>query len=372
LTGRLPGWPRDSIWGDAVVPTLAIRVVLLLAALLLVTIFRVEALPAHGSLLEIWNRWDAPHFAEIARTGYGPPSDPARIVLFPLLPALLAAAAPVMGPLEAGMWISVLASLVAAAGLYRLAMLDEGREVAKSAVLAMCVFPTAYAFVAPYSEALFLALVVWALYAGRTGSWALAGLLGLLAAATRVQGVFLFPAFLAGYWLERRRPGRDVIWIGLVPLGALAYLWFNVVTFGDAFHFMKVQETVFHVTTLAPWDALGRLVSAVVNGSRGESWVMDYVAPLVAEAGLAVVVAWSVRSWRRRPAEAVYGFLTLALISTLSWPISVPRYVLGVPSMFTGLAVLQRRVPGGAAIPVLSTVLLTAFMTLFVIGHWAF
>ena len=31
-----------------------------------------------------WDRWDAPHFFEVAAYGYGPPASPARIVLFPV------------------------------------------------------------------------------------------------------------------------------------------------------------------------------------------------------------------------------------------------------------------------------------------------
>ena len=64
--------------------------------------------------------------------------------------------------------------------------------------------------------------------------------------------------------------------------------------------------------------------------------------------------------------------MTLVSLSTLSWPISVPRYVLGVPAMFSGLAILADRVPGGVAALVLSAILFTVFLTLFVTGHWAF
>ena len=58
---------------------------------------RRDALPR--AWLDIWNRWDAPHFFEVARTGYGPPTDPARIVLFPLFPALIALGSLVAAPL---------------------------------------------------------------------------------------------------------------------------------------------------------------------------------------------------------------------------------------------------------------------------------
>jgi len=106
----------------------------------------------------VWDRWDAPHVREIAQLGYGPPADPARIVLLPLFPALMAAGALVVSPLLAGSLISFGATLVATAGLYVLARRDGGDcAMGRTAVLALVLFPTAFALVAPYSEALFLA-----------------------------------------------------------------------------------------------------------------------------------------------------------------------------------------------------------------------
>ena len=344
----------------------------MLAAVLLVIVFGRDLLPTQATVLEMWNRWDAPHFLEIARSGYGPPTDPARIVLFPLYPALIAIGSTLVQPLVAAMAISLVATVVAASGLYRLTVLDYGRPIGTSAVVALSVFPTAFALIAPYSEALFLALAVWSLVAGRRGQWKWAGVLGMLAAATRLQGVVLFPALLFAWWLERRRTARDLAWLLLVPVGLGVYLAINLLVFGDPLHFMHVQASVFRVTTIAPWDAVGRLLSGAVNGVRNEGWVTVYAAPLAAEIGLAVVVLWTARSWRRRPAEAVYGLLTLALVASLSWPISVPRYILGVPAVFTGLAVFAHGVPGGVAALILSTILFTTFTTLFITGHWAF
>ena len=120
----------DPVWLDAVVPTILLRGVILVFAVLAVVVMRPEALP-QGSLLEIWNHWDAPHFFEIARYGYGPPADPARIVIFPLFPALIAIGSIVTDPLVAGMAIAFVSSLIAAVGLYRLSgSTTTGRRLA--------------------------------------------------------------------------------------------------------------------------------------------------------------------------------------------------------------------------------------------------
>ena len=362
---------RDPIWGDAILPTIAIRVVLLVAALLLVVIFRPDALPRED-LLSIWDRWDAPHFFEIARYGYGPPADPARIVLFPLFPALVAVGSVVVRPLVAGMVISFLATLAAAAGIYRLARLDHGRGTARAAVLAMNVFPTAFAFVAPYSEAPFLAFVAWSLLAARRDDWRAAGFLAFLAGATRLQGVFLVPALALEYLVVHRRFGRELGWLIVGLGGPLIYLAINAWTFGDPLFFLGIQKSVFHVQNVAPWDALPGLIGGVVNGERSEFWATVYLAPLAAYILLGLTTIWAVLSRRSRPSYAAFAALNLITLLTLSWPISMPRYILGVAPMFIWLGVLGRRPTLGQALVVGSVILLGACITLFVIGHWAF
>ena len=243
--------PGRTTWIDAILPTILIRVVLIVFAVLALLVLEDVSLPP-GSTLEIWNRWDAPHFLEVARHGYGPPADPARIVLFPLFPALIRIGSGVAQPLVAGMLISFVATLSAAAGLYRLIRMDQTRPAARWGVLAMSAFPTAFTLVAPYSEALFLACTIWSFVAAREGRWPAAGLLALLAGATRIQGVFILPALLVEYWLAERRVGRDASWILLAAGGPLIYLGINAVTFGDPLYFLGVQRDVFKVTTVAP------------------------------------------------------------------------------------------------------------------------
>jgi len=355
---------------DAVLPTLAIRLVIMAFAVFSVVVFRPDVLPP-DPWLDIWNRWDAPHFLEIAAFGYGPPADPARIVLFPLYPLTIAVGAFVMAPLVSAMLVSLVAGLVAAAGLHRLVRLDDSRPAARSAVVAMAIFPTAYAFVAPYSESLFVALAIWSFVRAREGDWRSAGLLGALAAFTRIQGIFLLPALAIEYWLARRRLDRDAAWVAVVGVGLVAYLAVNYVTFGDPTYFVRVQRDTFHVVNVAPWETLGTLWGNVRSSKIGESWVTVYLAPLAAFAILAAASIWTVLSRRSRPSYAVYSIISLVAFASLAWPISVPRYMLGVFPIFLAMGAALRR-PVGPAIAAGSVLLLGMFVSLFAIGHWAF
>jgi len=341
------------------------------AGFVLVMVFNPASLTS-GDPLGVWAHWDAPHFFEIARYGYAPPADPARIVLFPFFPGLIALGSLVTTPLVAGMIVSFAATLFAAAGVYRLAQQDYGRRTARASVIALNLFPTAFVFVAPYSEAPFLAFVVWSLIRAREDDWRLAGVLALLASVTRLQGAFLIPALGLEYVVRHRRLGRELWWIALAALGPVIYLGINLVTFGNPLKFVEVQQTVFHVQNVNPIDALRGLLTGVAQARWNETWLTDYVAPLITEILLLVLVVWACRSIRRRPADATYALLTLVSLATLSWPISLPRYILGIPALFVFVGRGIGRPNVGPLIVALLTMLLTVCLTLFLINHWAF
>lgn len=362
---------RDPVWVDALLPTILLRGVILVFAVLAVIVFRPEALPG-GSLLGLWERWDAPHFFEVARYGYGPPADPARIVIFPLFPALIAVVSIVTTPLLAGMVIAFGATLASAAGLYRLIRLDDSRSTARLGVLAMSVFPTAFALVAPYSEAVFLAFAIWAFLFARTGRWPAAGVCALLAGLARIHGVFILPALVVEYWLARRRIERDAAWLLLGAGGPLIYLAINALTFGDPLYFLAIQTSVFQVSTTDPWTALSNAVAGASAVQPTEYWATVYLAPLVGYVVLGLATVWTIIGRGGRPSYAVYTGLAFLSFATLSWPISVPRYLMGAFPIFIAAGQLGRRPWLGPPMFVASTLLFGVCLTLFVTGHWAF
>lgn len=369
VSARLRRSARWRVVRDIVLPVLAVRLVMLAFGWLAAAIFAPGALG--DGVLGVWNRWDGPHFLELAATGYGPPTDPARIVLFPLYPLMIDLGSYVLPPLGTAMLISLASTIAAAVGLHRLVRLDSPDRLARLAVVALVAFPTAYALVAPYSEALFLALAVWSFVAIRRDDPRLAGILGALAAFTRIQGVFLLPALGLEYLLLRRRLDRDVFWILFVAVGLAGYLAINQAYFGDPLHFVAVQETTFFVHNTLPWVALRNLFDGTVAGPVNESWITIYLAPLVSFGLLAWVTVWSVVSKHSRPSYAIYTGISLIAFASLSWPISVPRYLLGVFPIFIALGSAFRSALGQVAL-MASVLLLAVFSALFVMGHWAF
>jgi len=78
-----------------------------------------------------------------------------------------------------------------------------------------------------------------------------------------------------------------------------------------------------------------------------------------------------VLSRRSRGSYVAYTALSLLSFASLSWPISVPRYILGVFPLFLMLGGLARS-RLGTPLAVASVLLLGLFTAEFALGRWAF
>ncbi|MFJ8791626.1 mannosyltransferase family protein [Streptomyces sp. NPDC102462] len=155
-------------------------------------------------------RWDALWYTRVAELGYGyevrlPNGDVhSNLAFFPLLPwleRLLHALLP-LSYADAGLVVSLLASLAAAWGIFTVADHVYGRRAGVCAVLLWAVLPVGIVQSMAYSESLFTALAAWSLYAVLTGRWVSAGVLAALAGLTRPVGL----AVVAAVWVAGLAP----------------------------------------------------------------------------------------------------------------------------------------------------------------------
>jgi hypothetical protein len=341
-------------------------------------------------------RWDSVWYLAIAGGGY---ADSARAAFFPLYPLVARiAGAPLGSALIGGALASTALLGAALVVLHRLVSLDHSRAVARNAVLVTALFPMSFFFSAVYSESLFLALSLGAVYAARLDRWAWAGVLGALAATTRSAGVVLLvPLVLIYLWgtgpprLGTRRPLRpDVLWLGLVPLGLAAFCVLLALEGLDAFAPFQAQDVWFRAFAgpfvgiwdgaVAAWDGARQLLS----GSR----TPVFFAPaggdpfLVARhnielfAWLVLAAPAIVGALRRLP--VAYGaYLVAALALPLSYPVgpqplmSLPRFLcvlfplaIWLALWMTGRAWRERIVVGAFATG------LAVYTGIFATWHW--
>lgn len=355
---------------------LAIKALVLLFSAQAYVVSSNKGLASLYEWLSIWNRWDAPHYLDIARAGYVAEGVEARwIVFYPLYPWLVRACAFILqDELVSAFFVSTVASLAAGLLLYRLAEVDEQEAVARASVFFMFVFPTSYFLHIGYTESLFIALAVGAFLAARVRRWWLAGLLGALAATARVNGLLLIPALAFEALEEYRHEGRrwrwEWLWVAAVALGFGVYLLINWKVFGHPFEFLNKQEQYWSKSLTWPWVGIREAWNSIWGRAPSEAQMVGWQEFFFVLLGLALTVwAWL----RLRASYAVWMTCNWLLWTSTKFVLSVPRYTLVMFPAFILLARASRSRPvWNVVITVWSLLFLALFAARFVQGYWAF
>lgn len=330
------------------------------------------------SLLDVWNKWDSPSYLDIAENGYRKFGDEmwVRIVFFPLYPLFIHLFAIVFENYKlSALVVSNLAYALACFYLYRLVLRSYTEEAAVRSVFYMSVFPTAYFFHAGYTESLFLALTIASFYYAKENRWLAAGLFGMLASATRITGIFLAPALLIEYLFQKefriKKLKLNFFYLGLIPIGFIAYLVINYITFENAFAFLKAEKEYWNKTLTPPWSGLFG------------SW--NYIRWKDAAPGYRLMIGWAefvfgifgllCTIWafiRLRVSYGIYMLLTWTAATSTSFLLSVPRYTLSMFPLFILLALGAGRREVHYLITIIFLFLYSLFLSIFAQGLWAF
>ncbi len=332
--------------------------------------------PLEFPLVGLWQRWDACWYSKIATFGYVADGSSA---FHPLLPAAMRLVAiPLGGHVAlAGMLVSSVAMVVALVGLQRLVTDDLGRPVGRRTAWLIIAWPAAVYWLAPFTEALFLATSVWAFRFARRDRWLAAGVAAALAVATRLPGVLLVVplAWEAGRMAWDRRRAGDLRASDLVSAGfavAAPFLALGaVVAYQQAVTGTNLFESQdawggreFH----PPWETVAAAWDWVVNGSTLRGIELVNLAALVLCGGLVLA------GIRRVPASYVlYGAAVVLLLATRIQPVPLTSTVRYLGVVFPALvvaAVLLRRPNAERAWLLVSAALLGLLTVLFLQGSF--
>jgi len=314
--------------------------------------------------LAVWQRWDGLWYQRIAQQGYRP--NDGSTAFFTFYPLATRALAWLLGGrfVVAELLLSSAAFTVAMVLLHRLVRIERervpratapppqrGRKRARAApgttlapdasvVADLCVWlvalwPVAFFFHAPYTESLFLALTLGALLSARLGHTWRAGLLGLLAATARTQGVLL--TLPLGWELIRQSRAARRAWLpallaAALPLAGVAVVvgYFRAVL--GAGGLALGAQALWGYTVVPPWEPVLASVLHIVFGgdpARGSyAWVE--AINLVSLLGFTVM---AIAGLRRVPAlYSLYVLPALAVLYTrdmsFSPLMSVSRFTL--------------------------------------------
>ena len=331
--------------------------------------------PPLSIIMRQFSHWDSPHYIDIAQNGYVNEGDQRFfIVFFPLYPALIRLITFNFEYINlSALIVSNVSSVFAALYLFKLARLDFSDDIAKKAVLYLCIFPTAYFLSAIYTEGLFFALVISSVYYARVGKWSVAGFLSFFAALTRIAGLLLLPTLIIEYLHQKKWKLKDIrisiLWLFLVLAGFLIYLSINNQVTGSYFTFMEIERTHWY-QSIDPIQGFINACNWAFNATFPENITSGSAQLIFAVFGLIIVATGFLR--RFRPSYNVYMLLTWMLSVSTAWWISVPRYVMAMFPMFILLGLLAHKKIIHYAIVIVFTVALCFFTVLFTMGLWAF
>jgi len=344
--------------------------------------------------LSLWDRWDAPHYTDLIVYGYQT-DDPGTltnangyqqvypgelelyIVFYPLFPWLGGIVnALIHAPVLSAFVVAGVASVVLGPLFYRLVKHDESPDVALRSAWFLLIFPTAYFLHIGYTEALFLALVIGSFLAARTGRWWLAGLVGGLAALTRINGLVLLlalPVEAATQWYMTPPAERRFRWewlaIGLVGVGFGVYLALNYALYGTPFQFLLVQHDHWFKSLAWPWDAINSALGWFGSDKPDDRLMYGFVELLFVAIG---AVGTVVSAFRFRPSWFAWMLGNLVLFVSTSFLLSTPRYALTLFPIFVALALPPRRVWALVGVSAVSLAGFIYFASRFATGAWAF
>jgi hypothetical protein len=180
--------------------------------------------------------WDGLWYKQIAERGYS--FGEANAAFWPILPWVMRYGHDITGlqPEVVGYLFANACFLGSLIVIYQLLRMDFSAELTRRTLWALALFPTAVFFTAVYTEAPFIFFASLCLLCARKGEWPAAGLVGLLAALTRSQGIMLLAPL--GILLIQQNGLIPSKWLRTAPFAALPIL--GPVIFG-----WRLQEAGF-------------------------------------------------------------------------------------------------------------------------------
>ncbi len=318
-------------------------------------------------LLDVWGRWDAVHYLQIAARGY----EGTDMAFFPLFPLMIRILGRLVGNhLIAALLIANASFFFGLLFLYKLLEHEYDRPTARRAIFYVSIFPSAFFFSAAYTESLFFMLTVASFYYMRAHRWLIAGIIGFFAAMTRVEGVLLVVPFAIEWYMQYRpelRAHLSSLFAGaIVPFGLFVYMGYLWVLQGDPLYFSHVQVN-WDRHLAPPWVSVMTTFHKIAVATQGQTIANETMEI----AFTALMIAVLLGGWKQlRPSYIVYMALSILIPMSTSSLMSMQRFALVLFPMFAILARWGDRPWVNNLIVAFSLPLLGLFTVLFADWYW--
>lgn len=333
--------------------------------------------PLFAGIRQTLVNWDAISYLQIAAHGYPATLDVRTEYLdaflpgFPLL--IRGTAFIVRDDVLAAFVVTFAGEAIGLWYVYRLVLAERDRNAAVFSVWMIALLPTAVFFIAPFTEAPFMAAAAASLYYGRQGRFGPAVMAATVAASLRVTGLALLPALAFQMLAERRRPRRvrGVILLLIIPFPVVLYCAYMGVHAGDALAFFDAQNTPSFAHSFAPpWTGFASTWNSMTTAINGED--RSIFAREIAFGLLGLVACLAMWASTRVPRSlAIYCSVAWLMTASLTFWRSEPRYFLALfPAVIVLADVTARSRVSRGVLLMSSAALMCAGIWIFAGGRW--
>jgi Gpi18-like mannosyltransferase len=273
-----------------------------------------------------------------------------------------------INPVLVGLGISVLFFVAAIYFLWRIL----GKKVGEKTIVLLIVFPTAFFFIAYYTESLFLFLSVMVFWFLGKKKLFYAAIFAAIASGTRIVGLALTAPIIYQAYRQYKKNKTIHFEVFLSPLGFVGYAFYNWMATGSLFTFISSQKYWDRpVGLLAPFYAIKSQVASVILGPL-PTYDSPFVYPVIVIelATLIYLLSIIILSYKKIDMSYWLYLVTTCLIILFGGILSAsPRYVLVLFPIYIFIASRLSGVKYCLYL-IVSTCLFVFMTALFLRGYW--
>ncbi|WP_199428812.1 hypothetical protein [Qaidamihabitans albus] len=317
-------------------------------------------------------KYDSVWYLQIIDHGYDQgESAQSNMAFFPLYPMLARALAVVtpLGSMGAALVLAWTAGIAAAWGLYVLGTHLHDRRTGIVLAILWGALPHAIVESMAYTESLFTALAVWALYAVLTERWLVAGVLALLGGLSRPTATALIAVVcLAALVAVVRRPSGWRPWVALAiaPAGWVGYIaWVG-------YRMDRVDGWFYieHEGWNTGWDGGQYTLDFARRVLTTESHLDFYVVTFI----LVLALALWVHSILQRQPWPLLLYSALLLVTTIGgsgmYNAKARFLLVAIPLLLPVATALARTRTAGAVVTISTLALISAYFGGYLLLVW--
>lgn len=324
-----------------------------------------ERLVSTGLPHFIWSlgNFDGVHYLGIAKDGYAAQFTQAFFPLYPLLTKIFSYLT--LGNLFiSAVLISNTVFLLGLLIFYKLLKIHFSQKVSFWSIIFLLSFPTSFFFGSIYTEGLFFFLTVSTFYLVEKNKLLFAALIGAIASATRLIGIFLSTAFV-----RSGKNVREMLFAAIIPVGLIAYMVYLGIKFQNPFYFLTSQSAFGQDRATLDIVLLPQVVFRYIkilfttSGLTFASALFDLITTALALGLLIYAIKKVKTSW------LIFSFISIIIPTLTGTFASMPRYVLIAFPMFIVLASIKANMLKALIITIF-VVLGIISLSLFSQGYW--